>query len=102
MKLVLTLITLMISTVAFGTVTVGAQDCPTQFEGKVKEIIEPVGSSDFFATNKVVIENHQNIKGEADELVLVDVLKNGPFRIETQKDYRVQMRDGKICWIEEI
>jgi len=34
--------------------------------------------------------------------VTLDVLQNGPFQIESQKDYRVQLRNGKVCWIDEL
>ena len=101
MKLIIVLM-IVFSFPSWATVTAGAQDCPTHFEGKVKEIIEPLGSEDFFAANKVVFENHQTIKGSAGDKVLVDILQNGPFKVEADKDYRVQLRDGNLCWIEEI
>lgn len=86
----------------WATVTTGSDSCPVQFEGRVKEIIEPLGSEDFFATNKVVFESQEVLKGVVKDQVFVDVLKNGPFQVEVDKDYRVQLRDGKVCWIEEI
>lgn len=96
------LIGMIFSLQGMATVTVGTENCPIHFEGKVKEIIEPVGAIDFFSTNKVIFENHQNVKGEAHSLVTIDVLRNGPFKVEADKDYRVQIRDSKLCWIEEI
>ena len=102
MKVITGMSLLFFSLSGVATVTVGTENCPTQFEGKVKEIIEPVGSSGFFATNKIVFENHENLKGNAPDRVLVDLLRDGPFKVETDHDYRVQLRDGKICWIEEI
>jgi len=87
---------------SWSTVTVGTEDCPVQFEGRVKEIIEPVGATNFFSTNKVVFENQRSLKGEVNDQVLLDVLQNGPFKVESEKDYRVHLRDGKLCWMEEI
>jgi hypothetical protein len=88
--------------VAFATVTVGNMDCPTQFEGRVSQKIEPMGAQTGFATDKVVFINNRTIKGEVDEKVFVDVLKEGPFDLEQGEDYQVQLRDGKVCWIEKI
>lgn len=102
MKLVFTFFVMMISLSSRATVTVGSNDCPIQFEGRVKEIIEPVGASDFFDANTVVFENQRTVKGEVEEQVTLEVLQNGPFKVATEKDYRVQMRNGKLCWIEEI
>jgi hypothetical protein len=34
--------------------------------------------------------------------VSLDILQNGPFKVETDKEYRVKLRNGKLCWIEEI
>ena len=84
------------------TVTAGADDCPSQFEGRVKEIIEPVGASSFFKANKVVFENQRTLKGDVKDQVYLDVLQGSPFKVETDKDYRVQLRNGKLCWMEEI
>lgn len=102
MKTVITLIVMILSLPSWATVTVGTQDCPTQFEGKVKEVIEPVGATTFFSKNKVVLENQRTLKGEVDDQVLLDVLQNGPFKVEPGKDYLVQLRNGKLCWMEEI
>lgn len=102
MKAVITLLTMIISLPSWSTVTAGAIDCPDHFEGKVKEIIEPVGASQAFSVNKVVFDNQRTLKGEVDEQVLLSVLQNGPFQIEAEKEYRVQLRHGKLCWMEEI
>lgn len=102
MKFVFTMIVMIFSLPSWSTVTAGATDCPIQFEGRVKEIIEPIGSTSFFSTNKVVFDNQKTLKGDVDDQVLLDVLQNGPFKVETEKEYRVQLRDGKLCWMEEI
>jgi hypothetical protein len=86
----------------FSTVVVRAMDCPDQFEGRVKAIIEPVGSTHVFSVNKVIFENHRLLKGNVKDEVTLDVLQNGPFQIESRKDYRVQLRNGKVCWIDEL
>jgi hypothetical protein len=84
------------------TVVMRAVDCPDQFEGRVKAVMEPFGPSHVFSMNKVIFENHRLIKGNVPEQVSLDILQNGPFKFETQKDYRVQLRNGKVCWIEEL
>lgn len=87
---------------AFATVTVANPDCPTQFEGKVKEIIKEVGPEQPLGFQKVIFENHHTLKGDAPSRVLLDVLQNGPFAVESGEDYRVQMKNGKLCWIERL
>jgi hypothetical protein len=68
----------------------------------VKEVFKPTGASTFFSINKVVFENEKTLKGEASETVTIDVLQNGPFKMEPGKEYRVHTRDDRLCWIEEI
>jgi hypothetical protein len=82
-------------------VTIEAPDCTSQFEGKVKEIIEPVGTTSAFAKNRVIFENIQTFKGDVGETVQLDILKNGPLKIEKGEDYLVQYRSGKICLISK-
>lgn len=102
MKTMITLLMFGIALPSWGTVIAGAQDCPVQFEGRVKEVIEPIGNTEYFSTNKVVFENQKTLKGEVSEKMLVDVLRDGPFKIESEKDYLVKLRNGKLCWIEAI
>lgn len=102
MRSVVTLIVMVLSLPSWATVVAGNSDCPVQFEGRVKEIIAPIGPTDVFSMNKVVFENDRTLKGDVDERVLVDILQNGPFQVEMEKDYRVQLRSGKLCWMEEI
>lgn len=80
----------------------GSTQCPVQFEGRVKEIIRPIGASDIFSINKVVFENLKTLKGEVPHQLVVDVLQKGPFTLYEFHEYRIQLRNGKICWIEEI
>lgn len=102
MKTIITFLMITIALPSWATVTAGVNDCPTQFEGRVKEVIEPVGASDYFSANKVIFENHKTLKGDVNEQVSLDILQNGPFKVETDKEYRVKLRNGKLCWIEEI
>ncbi len=83
-------------------VTVDQLDCPTQFEGKVKEIMDEVGPSNPLSTQKVIFDNQATLKGNAGDVVTLDVLKHGPFEIKAGEDYLVQMRGEKLCWIEKI
>lgn len=82
------------------TVTVGS--CPEAFEGKVKAIANEMGAQEGFATQKVIFNNQQNLRGELPNQVIVNMLVNGPFEVEAGKDYRVQLRKGRLCWIEAI
>lgn len=102
MKLISYLSLLFLSLNSMAMVTNGASDCPTQFEGRVKDIIAPLGATEFFSANKVVFENQRTLRGEVSNKIILDILQNGPFKIETNKDYRVHLRSGKLCWMEEI
>jgi hypothetical protein len=86
----------------WSTVTVDHLDCPTQFEGKVKEIMDEVGPSNPLSSQKVIFNNQATIKGSVGDIVTLDVLKHGPFEIKAGEDYLVQMRGEKLCWIEKI
>ena len=77
-------------------------DCPVQFEGRVEDFIKGVGTSSAFATHNVVFKNLSNLKGEASEQVVVEMLEHGPFELERGEDYHVQLREGRVCWIEKI
>ncbi len=93
---------MMLSSFSYATVTSGINDCPSQFEGKVKEIVSEVGPSHAYSTQKIIFSKREDLKGESGDQVLVDILENGPFSIEKGKDYRVHLREGKLCWIEQI
>lgn len=102
MKSTLLILSLLLSLPALATVTVGAPDCPIQFEGSVKQIIKEEGPARALALQKVIFENHHTIKGEVKNKVLLDILQNGPFQIEEGENYRVQLRGSKLCWIEQL
>ena len=102
LKKIIFMMVIILSGSAQATMTAGEGLCPEEFEGRVKDVIEEVGPDHAFSTQKVIFSNEQTIKGEVGEQVLVDVLKNGPFEIETGKEYRVLLRKGKLCWIEQI
>lgn len=102
MRWILCLGILMVSFQALATVTSGSADCPVEFEGRIKTIVEPVGAVHSLSVNKVIFENQRSLKGEPGEQVDLEVLQNGPFSLALGKDYRVIMREGKLCWIEEL
>ncbi|HXH29930.1 MAG TPA: hypothetical protein VNJ01_03890 [Bacteriovoracaceae bacterium] len=102
MAMVIKILVLLTSFSAMATVTYKAKDCPEEFLGHVKEIVSPVGPTSAFSTQKVIFENSKTVKGNLKELVSLDILENGPFKIVSGEDYRVQTRNGKLCWIEEI
>lgn len=90
------------SPLAFSTVTVDNLDCPTQFEGRVKEVIKSVGPSSPFSTQTVIFQNNRTLKGEVKDQLAVEVLQNGPIQVEEGHDYAVQLRSGRVCQIESI
>lgn len=102
MQIAILFFTLIISSSAMASMASGESVCPQKFEAKVKEIIEPVGSTQAFAINTVVFENLRNIRGNTEQQVFLEILQNGPFKAEKGKDYLVQIRNGKLCWMEEI
>jgi hypothetical protein len=84
------LLGMMVSSLSWATVTVEQANCPDEFVSSVKDIVEPLGAISLFSKEKVIFENNKTL----------DVLMNGPFEIEVGKEYRVQMREDKLCWIE--
>lgn len=93
---------LLMSSFSFATMTIGKVDCPVQFEGRVEEFVKGVGTSSAFSTQTVLFKNLSTIKGDANEQVAIEVLEHGPFELELGEDYHVQVRDGRVCWIEKI
>lgn len=102
MKFVVTFFVLVFSVSSMATVTVAGVDCPVEFEGRVAEVIAPVGSIEALSMDSIVMENRHTIKGEASDKVTFEILHNGPFKIQPNQEYRVQLRNGRVCWIEEI
>jgi hypothetical protein len=98
----LLLAALFLTSFSFATMTVGKVDCPVQFEGRVEDFIEGVGTSSAFSTHTVVFKNLSTIKGEVSDQIAVEILEHGPFDLERGEDYRVQLRAGRVCWIEKI
>ncbi len=87
---------------SLATVTIDHIDCPEQFEGKVRAIVDDFGPEKVMSFQKVVFDNLHTLKGEVPKHVSLDVLKNGPFAIEAGEEYRVQLNEGKLCWIERL
>jgi hypothetical protein len=98
----LLLAALLMTSFSFATMTVGKVDCPVQFEGRVEDFIKGVGTSSAFATHTVVFKTLSALKGEVGDQVAVEVLEHGPFELERGEDYHVQLREGRVCWIEKI
>jgi hypothetical protein len=93
---------ILVSTLSFATVTISQVDCPQQFEGSVQEMIKSVGPGSAFETQTVIFKNLATIKGDVPEQVAIEMLAHGPFEMEQGIDYRVQVKNGRICWIEKI
>lgn len=98
----LLLAALFITSFSFATMTVGKIDCPQQFEGRVEDFVKGVGTSSAFATHTVVFKNLSTIKGEVSEQVAIEILEHGPFDLVRGEDYHVQVKDGRVCWIDKI
>jgi hypothetical protein len=92
----------LLASLSFATVTVGQVDCPVQFEGRVQDIIDSVGTGSAFSTHTVVFKNLMTLKGNVADQIAIEMLEHGPFDIERGEDYRVQLRNGHICWVEKI
>lgn len=90
------------SSESWSTVVMGNHDCPSKFEGRVKEILDSQNENDIFSMSKVVFENEKSIDGDQGQEVSLNVLKNGPFDLEVGKLYKIHLRQGRLCWIEEI
>jgi hypothetical protein len=88
--------------VAFATVTVGKVNCPIQFEGRVEEFIRGISTGSTFSTHTVVFKNLLTLKGDVKDQVAIEMLEHGPFELEKGTDYRVQLRQGRVCWIEKL
>jgi hypothetical protein len=102
MRWILTLV-LMISPVLLkATVTVGSMDCPQQFEGRVISISDEEQSGSLFNLERVELENLRTLKGEVKNKVFIEIIRGGPFELDAGKSYSVQMRSGRLCWVEEI
>ena len=93
---------LLMASFSFATVTVGKVDCPDQFEGRVQEILDGVGTGSAFSTNTVIFKNLATIKGNIREQMAIEMLEHGPFEIVLGEDYHVQLRNGRVCWVEKI
>ena len=102
MARLITLIVMLFSLPSWATLVAGASECPLHFEGRIKEIIRPIGPSEVFSVDHVVFETDRTLKGHVSDQMVLEVLQNGPFQLKVEQEYRVQVRNGKVCWIEEI
>jgi hypothetical protein len=98
----LLMLLIVFSSASWATVTIDQPDCPQQFEGRVQSVLEADSPNSFLAADKVVLENRQTIRGQVPQRVQLEVVRGGPFRLEPGGEYRVQLRDGRLCWAEEI
>ena len=98
----LVVILTIVSSLSFATIKVGKINCPQKFEGKVEQVIDELGPSRALSTQRVVFKNLHTIQGQVEDQVQLDVLKYGPVKIEPGKDYQVQLRNGRLCWIEKL
>lgn len=99
-KLLLILLIFLLSSPSYSTVKSGK--CPEEFIGKLKIKLEVFNSENKFDVNQLVFTNIETIEGEIDEEVILETLKFGPFKFEEERVYRIQMRKGKLCWVDEL
>ncbi len=85
---------------AFATVRQG--DCPQEFIGELKLKLEGNYNQKGYEIVQYVFKNLETIRGELEDEVIVELLKFGPFKIEESKNYKIQLKNGKICWIEQL
>lgn len=83
-------------------VTVGSTNCPTEFEGRVQEVIEDFGGHGQYQTNAIIFKSLSVTKGEVADIISVEVLKFGPIKFEIGEDYRVQLKAGRLCNAEAL
>lgn len=101
MKFILVVIWLtLISISAEATVRSGL--CSEEFLGKLKVVLEDVGDlRKNYETQRIIFTNLETIRGDVSEEVILEILKFGPFQFKEENVYRIQMNNGKICWLEE-
>jgi hypothetical protein len=98
----LLMLVMFLTTFSFATVTLGKGNCPVQFEGRVEDFIEGVGTSSAFSTHTVIFKNLVTLKGNVKDQVAIEMLEHGPFELERGEDYRIHLRGGHVCWVEKI
>jgi hypothetical protein len=92
----------LVSSWSLATVKVGKVNCPQKFEGKVEQVIDELGPSRALSTQRVIFKNLNTLAGQVGDQVQLDILKYGPVKIESGKDYQVQLKNGRLCWIEKL
>jgi hypothetical protein len=101
MKIIFLFLNLIIIPKSWGVLASGALNCPQEFEGRIKDIVS-LPLKGLIKKNQVIFEVSKVIKGEFPSVISIEVIKDGPFQIFSQRDYRVYLRAEKVCWIEEI
>lgn len=69
--------------------------CPTKFIGTVVEVKEL--SSSLFPKNSVTVKTSESLKGEVEDQVKFSIIKDGPIKFETNKEYVFEMNNGFLC-----
>ena|GEM_PF-6922923 len=83
-------------------VTVPDINCPDVFIGEVREKIEPLGAIDPFSVEKVIFSVDEIEKGKDEDIKKVDNLIYGSLKLDIGHRYKVHLRSGKICSVEEV
>jgi hypothetical protein len=95
-------IVLMSFSLAEATVSVGGEDCPQQFLGEVESIRSTHTQVGAFPTEEVTFRNQQSLRGDLPDEISIEVVSGGPFKLSEGQQYRVYLRTGKLCWLEEL
>jgi len=102
MKALLAIGLIFLSTQGKAAMTVGHADCPQEFEGEIVKIAKFVDDKSSLNLQKVNFRTLASLKGDVKEEIAIEMLEHGPFQVNEGEEYRVQLKDGKLCWIEKI
>ncbi len=79
-----------------------APDCPDRFLGMVTEVKEPNQPIHSLSKKTVLFKTLKRFSGNQNEAPAVKVLKFGSLSLEKGKIYDVQLRNKRICKINEV
>ena len=77
--------------------------CPKKFVGTVTKVTKseaPLFTQQAFNQLKkvdVYFQNEETVRGNVDETVMIQTLKNGPTAFQEGEQYEVEMRGNYIC-----
>lgn len=77
--------------------------CPKKFVGTVTKVEK--SEAPFFSQNaigklskiEVYFQNDETVRGDIDDTVMIQTLRNGPTQFQEGNQYEVEMRENYIC-----